>query len=215
MLVSMRKTTKGGFLGQVIIACIVIIIVLGILYFVKLAITSTNGPVATSTQVVATTTPVVKAQDVGIKDVDNGTYKVWGEIVTMVDGRFKRGTTPAKDRNYINSSVSLYAIGDINGDGHDDALVQTATSLGNDFDYELHAMTKMGDVASTTLLKIPVATGDVRTVDDIQIGSKGIITLSLSIVPPNGASCCPTIHATNKYHFNGTALELVATSTAK
>jgi len=202
---------------KIITAVIIIIILLGILYVVKTAIvsysTSQQASSTPSTSTASSTPIIVGGQDVGINDVDNGTYLVWGQTVTMMDGRYKNGTSPATTKNFINTSVSTYTIGDINGDGHDDALVQTATSIGNDFNYELHSLIKQNGVASSTLLAIPVQVGTVRTVDDINIGSKGVITLTLSIVPPDGAACCPTIHAVNTYSFDGSKLILISSST--
>src|SRR6266571_1764891 len=131
----MKNNRGSGFVGGLIIACIIIIVVLGILYFAKQVIVSKpTSDVATSTVVAsASSTVAVVAEDVGIKDIDNGTYNVWGRWVSMVNGRFQKGVSPAKDKDYINSSVSFYDIGDINGDKHDDALVQTATSIGNNY----------------------------------------------------------------------------------
>src|SRR5262245_42251406 len=94
-------------------------------------------------------------QDVTVEDINNASYKVWGETVKFTDGKYQ-STDP---HDLLNSTIDFSAIGDINGDGARDALVVTTTSRADSID-ELHVLLKFGSVLASKPLDIPLPKGE-------------------------------------------------------
>lgn len=143
--------------------------------------------------------------DVTVEDINNAKYKVWGEDVTFVDGKYAT-TDP---QNLISSTIDFSAIGDVNRDGKRDALAVTTTSRADSID-ELHLLIKFGNIIATKPLDIPVGKGNsVRSIKSLSIDSNGIINLTMDILEPNDPHCCASIHATHQYRFLHDKLVLI------
>jgi hypothetical protein len=125
-------------------------------------------------------------------------------VAELKDGQYEEEIVPgAASKLVIVVYPEMYAFGDLNGDGVDDAAVVLATSAGGSGTFiSLEAVVnEQGTpkhVASAQL-------GDRARINSLAIES-GRVTVNLVTHGPNDPMCCPTQEASQEYKLQGNAL---------
>lgn len=125
-------------------------------------------------------------------------------VAELKDGQYEEEIVPgAASKLVIVVYPEMYAFGDLNGDGVDDAAVVLATSAGGSGTFiSLEAVVnEQGTpkhVASAQL-------GDRARINSLAIES-GKVTVNLVTHGPNDPMCCPTQEASQEYKLQGNAL---------
>jgi hypothetical protein len=125
-------------------------------------------------------------------------------VAKLTDGEYEEEIVPgAASKLTIVVYPDMYAFGDLNGDGVDDAAVVLATSGGGSgtfisLEAVLNDQGTPKHVASAEL-------GDRTKIESVAIES-GEITVELVTHGPNDPLCCPTVEATHKYKLQGDTL---------
>jgi hypothetical protein len=125
-------------------------------------------------------------------------------VAKLTDGEYEEEIVPGSaSKLVIMVYPDMYAFGDLNGDGVDDAAVVLATSGGGSGTFiSLEAVINdqgtPQHVASAEL-------GDRARVESVAIES-GEITVELVTHGPDDPMCCPTVEATRKYKLQGDTL---------
>jgi predicted small lipoprotein YifL len=125
-------------------------------------------------------------------------------VAKLTDGEYEEEIVPgAASKLTIVVYPDMYAFGDLNGDGVDDAAVVLATSGGGSgtfisLEAVLNDQGTPKHVASAEL-------GDRTKVESVAIES-GQIIVELVTHGPDDPMCCPTVEATQKYKLQGDTL---------
>ncbi len=125
-------------------------------------------------------------------------------VAELKDGQYEEEIVPgAASKLVIVVYPDMYAFGDLNGDGVDDAAVVLATSAGGSGTFiSLEAVVNERGtpkhVASAQL-------GDRARINSLVIES-GTVTVNLVTHGPNDPMCCPTQEASQEYKLQGDAL---------
>lgn len=125
-------------------------------------------------------------------------------VAELKEGQYEEEIVPgAASKLVIVVYPDMYAFGDLNGDGVDDAAVVLATSAGGSGTFiSLEAVVnEQGTpkhVASAQL-------GDRARINSLTIES-GKVTVNLVTHGPNDPMCCPTQEASQEYKLQGSAL---------
>ena len=125
-------------------------------------------------------------------------------VAELKDGQYEEEIVPgAASKLVIVVYPDMYAFGDLNGDGVDDAAVVLATSGGGSGTFiSLEAVVNEQGapkhVASAQL-------GDRARINSLAIES-GKVTVNLVTHGPNDPMCCPTQEASEKYKLQGDTL---------
>ena len=125
-------------------------------------------------------------------------------VAKLTDGEYEEEIVPgAASKLTIVVYPDMYAFGDLDGDGVDDAAVVLATSAGGSGTFiSLEAVINdkgtPKHVASAEL-------GDRAKIESVGIGS-GEITVDMVTHGPEDPMCCPTVEATQKYKLQGDTL---------
>ena len=127
-----------------------------------------------------------------------------GGVAQLTDGEYEEEIVPGSaSKLVIMIYPDMYAFGDLNGDGVDDAAVVLATSGGGSgtfisLEAVLNDQGAPQNVASAEL-------GDRARIESVAIES-GEITVELVTHGPDDPMCCPTLEATHKYKLQGDTL---------
>jgi predicted small lipoprotein YifL len=125
-------------------------------------------------------------------------------VAKLTDGEYQEEIVPgAASKLIIAVYPDMYAFGDLNGDGVDDAAVVLATSAGGSGTFiSLEAVINdqgtPKHVASAEL-------GDRAKIESVMIES-GEITVDMLTHGPEDPMCCPTVEATQRYKLQGDTL---------
>jgi hypothetical protein len=125
-------------------------------------------------------------------------------VAELNDGQYEEEIVPgAASKLVIVVYPDMYAFGDLNGDGVDDAAVVLATSAGGSGTFiTLEAVVNQQGtpkhVASAQL-------GDRARINSLMIES-GKVTVNLVTHGPNDPMCCPTQEASQEYKLQADAL---------
>ncbi len=128
----------------------------------------------------------------------NGTYRIdlfeESRRVTLLNGAFNQ----KQPEDFLMVSLIEYALGDLNGDGADDAAVILVANTGGSGSFFILAVMlndggKPRQAASTDL-------GDRVVVKSLAIQT-GIITVRMKVHGPNDPACCPTVHTSWHYRL--------------
>lgn len=118
------------------------------------------------------------------------------KLVQLVNGNFQEGS----GTDYLSvSMLDVYAVGDLNGDGTDDAAVVLAENYGGSgqFEYLVPVFYIDGGAASPSS---GYFLGDRVKVNSISINA-GLVTLDMLVQAPNDGFCCPSQPMTQSYRF--------------
>ena len=131
----------------------------------------------------------------------------YDRTVTLVNGVYSEGSNPV---TYSVQMLGVYAFGDMNGDGKDDAAVILAESGGGSGVFE--SLVVMVNQAGA-----PHQAGAAQLGDRVQVKSVGISAasahLDMLVQGPNQAMCCPSQPETQSYWLIGNGLWLMRLST--
>jgi len=125
-------------------------------------------------------------------------------VAKLTDGEYEEEIVPgAASKLTIAVYPDMHALGDLDGDGVDDAAVVLATSGGGSgtfisLEAVLNDQGRPKHVASAEL-------GDRTKIESVAIES-GQITVDMVTHGPEDPMCCPTVEATHKYKLQGDTL---------
>jgi hypothetical protein len=136
----------------------------------------------------------------------NGTYHVpvYDRTITLVDGAYSNGSTTDP---YSVRMLDVIAMGDLNGDGADDAAIILVENTGGTGQFEsLVAVLDSGG--------FPVQAGQVQLGDRVRINTMtidaGAITLDMFVQGPNDGMCCPSQPETQTYRMLADTLWMIS-----
>ncbi|MEE9143117.1 MAG: hypothetical protein V3U59_10415 [Gammaproteobacteria bacterium] len=119
-------------------------------------------------------------------------------FVTLTDGRFE-----GPNQHLTVQLVDPISFGDLDGDGHADAVVTLATNTGGSgvFVKFVTVQNKRGRPGQIR----GMALGDRVRVNDVRIDD-GVIVLDITTHAEGDAMCCPTLEIEKRYAITGGAL---------
>ena len=139
----------------------------------------------------------------------NGTYyaPVYGRTVTLVNGSYSEGSGASA---YSVQMLDVYAFGDLNGDGLDDAAIILVENGGGSGQFEsVIAVYNSGGA--------PLQAGFSQLGDRVQVNSvnitSGVIYLAMLVQGPSDPMCCPSLPETQSYWMIGSNLWLMRVTT--
>ena len=140
-----------------------------------------------------------------LRDAEYHPVALEGMSIRLTDGKFE-GTIPDWGGEAMVSLSEHYAMGDLDGDGDDDAVTALATSLGGTgtfYDLVL-VLNENGTPRNTS----SVALGDRVIIESIEI-MDGTISVVLVMHGPADPMCCPSERETREFVVeDGQLLEL-------
>lgn len=127
--------------------------------------------------------------------------------ITFEDGAYDREANDSLGQSYVHIGlVDLFAFGDLNGDGSEDAVAFLASNFGGSGIF-LSLEVLLNDNGSPTHVASYLM-GDRVGIDSVHIVG-GHIDLYIITQGPDDAMCCPTLHVSRKLRLqNGKILEL-------
>ncbi len=125
-------------------------------------------------------------------------------VAELEDGQYEEEIVPgAASKLVIVVYPDMYAFGDLNGDGVDDAAVVLATSAGGSGTFiSLEAVV---NEQGTPKHAASAQLGDRARINSLMIES-GKVTVNLVTHGPNDPMCCPSQEASQEYKLQGDAL---------
>lgn len=127
--------------------------------------------------------------------------------ITFKDGAYDREANDSLGQSYAHIGlVDLFAFGDLNGDGSEDAVTFLASNVGGSgifLSLEV-LLNNNGSPAHVASYQI----GDRVGIDSVHIVG-GLIDLHIITQDPDDPMCCPTLHVSRKLRLqNGKLIEL-------
>ena len=158
---------------------------------------------ATPTPPPPTSTPIPPLTLEALKNAEYDSEFPKDHKAKLTDGKYQEEYQPGAATKLIIGLHPAYAIGDLNGDGVDDAaVILVANPGGSGTFYHLAAVVNENGtpehVASQSL-------GDRIQVKSISIRS-GEIVLDMVVHGPSDPLCCPTVEVTRTYKLQGDKL---------
>ena len=121
------------------------------------------------------------------------------KTVTLADGKYSEGSGA---NGYTVTLLDAYALGDLNGDGIDDAAVLLAENGGGSGVFE--SLVLVLDVNGAPQQAGQAELGDRVLVNSVSIAS-GAASLDMVVQGPNDPMCCPSLPETQTYRLVGNA----------
>jgi hypothetical protein len=164
-------------------------------------------PVLTDTPVITETPakPTAVSSDLTLDMLLNGTYQTpfYNRTITLADGNYLEGS----DSNTFSvQMLNVYAFGDLNGDGKDDAAIILAENGGGSGTFE--SVIAVINQGGTPHQESQAQLGDRVLINSIDISS-GVIHLNTVVHAPNDPMCCPTLPQKQNYWLVGNKLWLM------
>jgi hypothetical protein len=170
-----------------------------------LVVTDTAVPlVPTTTAPTPTNTagPTSSPGGLTLDTLRNGTYVTTYEnrMVTLINGFYSEssGVTP-----YSVRMLTTYALGDLNGDGNNDAAIILAENTGGTGTFE--SVVAILDQGGAPQQVSQEKLGDRVVVNSVDISS-GVIHLDMVVHGPNDPLCCPSLPQKQNYWLIGSRL---------
>lgn len=168
----------------------------------------TPANMATPTSAPAVSSPTATAKPAGLTfdALKNAEYKASflnNKTIRLADGKYQEKAQAGAATETVVALYPKYALGDLNGDGVEDAVVVLASSGGGSGSfYELAVVLNQGGtprhVASESL-------GDRIKLEDISIKA-GTIAVEMVTHGPQDPLCCPTLKTTRNFKLQGDKL---------
>jgi hypothetical protein len=159
------------------------------------AVTATNTPAGTTVPAGALTMDMLL----------NGTYLTpfYNRTVTLVNGTYTESS--GANSLYV-QMLNVYAFGDLNGDGKDDAAVILAESSGGSGTFV--SLVAIVNQNGTPHQESQVQLGDRQVVNTVDISS-GVIHLDMVVHSPTDPLCCPSVPQKQNYWLIGSKVWLM------
>lgn len=176
------------------------------------AVPPTPVPPTVTPAATPTPAPTVKAAAVPLtldtlKNAEYPTDLTDSKKVKLTDGKYEEPVSYDPGSKLIVMLDSEYAVGDINGDGVEDAAaVLVGNSGGTGVFYQLAAVLNDGGKARPVA---QIIIGDRITLKGISIQS-GVIAVGMVTQGPDDPLCCPTLNVVRKYRLEGNTLKPAA-----
>ena len=154
----------------------------------SVAVTDTLLPPAPSpTTPSLPSTPTIAG--LSLAGLQNGTYHTpaFGKTFTLVNGSFSSTTATG---TYTAEMVKIYALGDLNGDGVEDAAIILAENDGGTGVFE--TVIAVFDEGGSPVQASELLLGDRVQIDSMNISSN-VIHLGVHVQGPNDPMCCPSL----------------------
>lgn len=134
-----------------------------------------------------------------------------GKKARLSDGKYEEAIQPGSASRIRISLYRLYALGDLNGDGAEDAAVVLVSSGGGSGTfYDLVAVLNDGGTPRATAV---ASLGDRVNVENLSVKS-GEITVEMVAQGPQDPLCCPTQKVTRTFKLQGDKLVQAAATPA-
>ena len=139
----------------------------------------------------------------------NATYHApsFARTITLVNGAYSEGSNPV---TYSVQLLGIYALGDLNGDGKDDAAVILAENGGGSGVFE--SLVIMVNQAGAPHQVGAAQLGDRVKINSVDISS-AVVHLDMLVQGPSDALCCPSLPEKQNYWLVGSALWLMRLTT--
>jgi hypothetical protein len=174
------------------------------------AITDTVAPGPTWTPTTAPTDTSAPVSPVPggltLDMLKNATYHVpvYNRTVTLANGSYSEGA--GTNNSYSVQMLSVYAFGDLNGDGKADAAVILAENGGGTGQFE--SLVVLVNQAGAPHQVGAAQLGDRVLVKTVDISS-GVVHLDMQVQGPSDPMCCPSLPEKQNYWLIGNALWLM------
>jgi hypothetical protein len=158
--------------------------------------TETVVPPSTNTPIPPTTAPVATTSGgLTLDMLKNGTYHTptYGKTFTLANGSYSEGSGATA---FSVQMLDVYAFGDLNGDGKNDAAILLAENGGGSGEFE--SVVAVVDQNGTPHQQSLAQLGDRVLVKSADISS-GVIHLDLFVQGPNDPMCCPSLAQKQNY----------------
>lgn len=162
---------------------------------------------ATAPPALAATSPSAAPLSLdALKNAEYPSQLAAGKRARLTDGRYEEAIQPGAATRLVIALHPVYAQGELNGDGADDAaVVLVASGGGSGAFYSVVAVLNEGGAPRPVAAD---ALGDRVKVDSIAIRS-GAIVIQMVTHGPQDPLCCPTQQATRTFRLQGERLVLV------
>lgn len=151
----------------------------------------------------ATKTPVPSLTLEALKNAEYPSEFPASKKARLTDGRYEEAIQPGAASKLVIVLHSLYALGDLNGDGTDDAAaILVANAGGSGSFYHLVAVLNEGGTPRPAAV---ASLGDRVKVEKVSVKS-GEVTIDLITQGPQDPLCCPTQKATLIFKLQGDKL---------
>jgi hypothetical protein len=175
--------------------------------------TDTQLPPTSTSTAAPTNTPVPPLTPLPggltLDTLKNATYHTpfYDRTITLVNGAYSEGTNPV---TYSVQLLGVYAFGDMNGDGKDDAAVILAENGGGSGTFE--SLVVMSNLAGAPHQAGEAQLGDRVHINSVDISSD-VVHLDMLVQGPADALCCPSLPEKQNYWLFGTRLFLMRLTT--
>jgi hypothetical protein len=163
-----------------------------------------STPTITPTLTLVPVTDTPPAPALTLDMLRNGTYYApfYQKTVTLTSGAYTEGS--GADTYSVNM-LDVYAMGDLNGDGLDDAAVLLVENGGGSGQFE--SLVVVLNVGGSPKQAGQAELGDRVLVNAVTIASAAV-TLDMVVQGPNDPLCCPSVPEKQVYRLVGNALWL-------
>jgi len=148
------------------------------------------------------------SRDLSIDPVRNAVYEIpkVGKI-TFKDGAYEREANDSLGLSYAHIGlVDLFAFGDLNGDGSEDAVTFLASNFGGSGIFLSLEVLMNNNGSPSHVASYPI--GDRVGIDSVHI-VEGLIDIHIITQSPDDPMCCPTLRVGRKLRLhNGKLIEL-------
>ena len=158
--------------------------------------------------------PTVSSPTLTIDQLKNAQYKLGSRddhaVVQLKDGQYQEGTD-ATTQGYAHVQLTDIAIGDLTGDGIDEAAVVVFENYGGSGNFGSLVIYTNIDGSPVFLTSIPI--DDRPKINSLKI-ENGELTLDAIVHGPQDPECCPALQTTRTYVLVNNQLRLTNSTTS-
>lgn len=159
-------------------------------------------PAAAPPATAATRSPVAPLTPDALRNAEYPSEFPASRKAKLTDGRYEETIQPGAATKIVIALHPVYALGDLDGDGADDAaVILVANPGGSGSFYHLVAVRNEGGTARATAV---ASLGDRVKVENVSIKA-GEIAVQVVAHGPQDPLCCPTQQATRSFRLQGTS----------